>query len=99
MSENLFIEHGYKAFLSGIIGLFAYLFNRSIKKNDEDIKDIKDRVDQLEEDQKQIIAMSVKLDMMIESTARTNTTLDDVSRRVQGVEVNVARLSGSLKKK
>jgi len=92
MNDAVLFEQGFKVALGAIVTLFAFLFNRSIKKNDQEIMEVKTRLNHLEADRQEFIKMSVKMDMMMKSTEKTNKTLDEVSKRVQGVELGVARL-------
>lgn len=92
MTDGLFIEHAFKALIGVVVAVMGWLFNRSVKQNDEKMSHLSDRIETIEERNEDVIKLSVKMDMMMKALDKNNSTLDEVSKRVQGVELGVARL-------
>lgn len=92
--DSVLMTHGVKLILGGFAATMAFMLNRTIKQNDEKIKKVENRVDNLESNNIEIAKMSVKIDTIISESKKTNRVLDGMQKRLQGAEIGLATLGG-----
>ena len=91
------LDYVFKIIFGIISAVIAFLFNRTVKKHDEEIERFEKRISSLEEKEFEVARMSLKLDMVVDTLKQQNRTLEEMSKKVQAVEINIAKMGNKEK--
>ncbi len=113
--DSVFIEHSFKLIVGAAITIIGWFMSRTVKAHDDEIQGIKTTAKKVREDVEELKAgnieiakMSVKLDMVIQASDKTNKALvsfaeknsgsvERLNDRLQGAELALARIGGKRK--